>query len=152
MATVVPKVPPLSKLLTFGEVATLLGYEGDRAARRVRRWLLAQDWRDEVLVLWTGRPGSGRRERPRYRVSLTGLRTHVPALRPRREEAVELVREAVEGLEEGLDEARDDLRTVAREAGRHTKTTTEALEARLLGRLRRLEAAVTELRALLAKG
>lgn len=120
-------VNPLSRLLTFGEVATLLGYVGERAARRVRRWLLAQPWADEVLVLWQGRKGALSRSRAHYRVSLAALREHVPQLKPRRDEALVAAREAVAELEESFEATREQVEAIARETGQRLRAAAQDL-------------------------
>lgn len=123
----------LSRLLTFAEVADLLGEEGNDRVRRVRRRLLAHTNAAEMLVrIGNSNPAHRRDGRSgaygvRYRVSLEALREFIPQLRARTDDLVTVVREELEGLEEQIVVARQETRIVAAESGRRIK----ALEQRV---------------------
>lgn len=119
----------LSRLLTFVEVADLLGETGPRRGRKVRRWIERQSWAAEVLVFWSGTRGAYHRSRQHYRVSLAALREHAPQLRPRRDEALDAAREAVAELEEEVEQTREQLEALARETGQRLRAADQRIAA-----------------------
>jgi HAMP domain-containing protein len=111
----------LSRLVTFAEVAQLLGEKGHgRAAeKRVRRRLLAHP-SAEHFVLRHGRT---------YFVSLANLRVYIPQLRDAEVDTIALVRKELEEIDEKLTDMRDEIGAVAAECGRRVRAIEVTLAA-----------------------
>lgn len=131
------------RLLTFGEVASLLGEQGPEAARRVRRRLLNHPNAEHILVrLGNQNPvhrsdGTSRANGARYLVSLSALRLYLPQTRDHASDVANAVREELEGLDDKVQEARAEVRAVAKLAGE---------------KIRRLEAQVEHLTSVVMGG
>ena len=105
--------PPLSKMVTFLEAATMLGFTPPRAGRKVYRWIMRQPWADHVLVPLHA-PNARQKH---YRLSVAALKAHAPQLRPKRDELEAMLREAVEEIEDEVQDVREEVQTALRVIG-----------------------------------
>ncbi len=125
----------LSKLLTFAEVADLLGEKGSNRVRRVRERLMSHAAADEIIVRLGNRNPTHRSDGKagaygsRYLVSLSALRTHMPQVRDAANDIVPIVRaevtSALRELDEQVTELRSDFDALGTEVGKRVRLLSE---------------------------
>jgi hypothetical protein len=130
--------PKLTPLLTFADVARLVGDTDADAVRRWRRRLLRDSNAPRFIVRVSSR-GSGKRAH--YRVALAPLQEYLPQLRDHHDATIAAARravsEAMTEVVERIDGVVQDLEALGAETGRRLRDGVVRMSA--------VEARVTEL-------